>query len=52
MVETDESSQSYVLMGLCLLELFNGALSAISVVLMGLCLLAKDLMGLCMLGPR
>ena len=26
-------------MGLCLLELFNGALSAISVVLVGLCLL-------------
>ena len=35
MLETDESSQSYVLMGLCLLKFFNGALFAISVVFNG-----------------
>ena len=49
MFETDESSQSYVVfkkkMELCLLQMFNGALSAISLVLMGLCLLAKDFNG-------
>ena len=38
-------------MGLCLLELFNGAFLSASQALMGLCLLAKLLMGLCLLEP-